>query len=74
MKYALEKTTNTHILEAENIKVRHTVGSTQVLQIEGEGMVSHGEHGIIKTDSKYVIKYVQQEFNPVTRIIENAFD
>jgi hypothetical protein len=74
MKYALEKTTNTHILEAEAIKVRHTTGSTQVLQIEGEGMVSHGEHGIIKTESKYVIKYVQQEFNPITRIIENAFD
>ncbi|EDP98286.1 hypothetical protein U8527_19980 [Kordia algicida OT-1] len=74
MKYALEKTTNTHILEAENIKVRYSVGSTQVLQIEGEGIVSHGEHGIIKTESKYVIKYVQQEFNPVTRIIENAFD
>jgi hypothetical protein len=74
MKYALEKTTNTHILEAETIKVKHKIGSTEVLQIEGEGIVSHGEHGILKTESKYVIKYVQQEFNPVTRIIENAFD
>jgi len=74
MKHFLEHTTNTHVLEAENIKVLKTIGSTQVIEVTGEGIISHGEHGSIKTESKYLIKYVQQEFNPITRIMENAYD
>ena len=37
-------------------------------------IIMHGEHGIIKTESKHIIKYVQQEFNPITRIVEAAYD
>ena len=74
MKHFLENTTNTHVLEAENIKVVKTIGSTQVLKIKGEGIISHGEHGVLITESQHIIKYIQQEFNPITRIVENAYD
>lgn len=74
MKHILEKTTNSHILEAKQIKLIKTIDSTQVLQISKEGIVTHGEHGPIKIESENVIKYVQQEFNPISRIIENAYD
>ncbi len=75
MKHFLENTTNTHVLEAPEIKVIKTVDkTTQVLRVEGEGMITHGEHGVLKTESKYLIKYIQQEFNPITGIIEAAYD
>lgn len=70
----LEKTTNTHKLRATNIKVLKEIGSTQVLEIEGDGEVTHGEHGVQVTESKHVIKYVQREVNPITKKIEEAFD
>lgn len=74
MEHYLEKTSNTHVLKASKINIIKEIGSTQVIAIEGEGIISHGEHGIIKTESPHIIKYVQQEFNPITRIIENAYD
>jgi len=36
--------------------------------------VTHGEHGTIRTESRTVIKYVQQEVNPVTKKLQNAYD
>ena len=59
MKHFLENTTNTHVLEASLIKVVKTIDrTTQVLEIEGEGIVSHGEHGTLKTESPNIIKYI----------------
>lgn len=75
MKHFLENTTNTHVLEAQSIKVIKTIDrTTQVLQIEGEGIISHGEHGTLMTESPNIIKYIQQEFNPITGIVEAAYD
>jgi len=74
MEHFLEETTNTHVLKAEKIKVVKTIDSVQVLKIKGEGIISHGEHGCIKTESEHVIKYIQQEFNPITKVVENAYD
>ncbi len=75
MKHFLENTTNTHVLEASLIKVVKTIDrTTQVLEIEGEGIISHGEHGTLKTESPNIIKYIQQEFNPITGIVEAAYD
>jgi hypothetical protein len=75
MIHTLEKNTNTHILEANKIKVVTNVdNATQVLEVEGEGIISHGEHGMLKTESQHIIKYVQQEFNPITLIVEAAYD
>lgn len=74
MKFVLEKTSNTHILEATKIEVVEEIGSTQVLKVEGDGLIFHGEHGAIKTEQPNIIKYVQQEFNPITGLVEDAYD
>ncbi len=71
---ALENTTHTHLLKAEEIEVIQTIGSTQVIEVKGDGLITHGEHGTIKTESPHLIKYIQQEFNPITRIVEDAYD
>ena len=69
----LEQSTNTHtmtdVLEATQIdssvlKVK-TTKSTKVL---------HGEHGTLAIEAPHVIKYVQQELNPVTKKLQNAWD
>ena len=44
------------------------------LKVDGDGIVQHGQHGTFKTESKNVLKYVQQELNPVTQAIQNAYD
>ncbi len=71
---ALEMSTNTHTMTAKKI-VKNDIGNGIIkLQIEGEGIVTHGEHGTLTTESPNVIKYVQQEVNPVTRMLQNAYD
>ena len=74
MKHYLEKTTNTHQVEASKIEVVQEMGSTQVLNIHGKGIVTHGEHGVLATEKPNVIKYVQKEVNPITKAIEDAVD
>jgi len=71
---ALEPSTNTHNLKADNVKAERISDSTVVLEIAGKGVVTHGEHGTVITETPDVIKYVQQEYNPVTRAIQTARD
>ncbi len=73
-KEVLEPSTNTHTLHAQNITKEDLGNGIMKLQIQGDGIVTHGEHGTIKTESPNVIKYVQQELNPVTRKLQNAYD
>lgn len=73
-KIALEKTTNTHNLEASAIEIIDEKGSTVTLKIKGDGLVTHGEHGTIVTESENIIKYVQKEINPINQKIEDAND
>jgi hypothetical protein len=70
----LEPSTNTHTLEANDVQVTDLGDSILKLNIEGDGIVTHGEHGTLKTESPNVIKYVQKEVNPVTRAMQNAYD
>jgi glutaredoxin 2 len=71
----LEESTNTHVLESENeIKMQKIGPSTLKLKIQGKGVVLHGEHGTICTESQDVIKYVQKEYNPILKAMQNAFD
>lgn len=70
----LEPSTNTHKISASNVEAKEAGDSILVLTVEGEGIVTHGEHGTLKTESKRVIKYVQQEYNPVTKAIQKAVD
>jgi hypothetical protein len=70
----LEPSTNTHVMEAQEV-VKEDLGEGILkLKVKGEGVVTHGEHGTLKTQSEHVMKYVQQEVNPVTRRLQNAFD
>ena len=70
----LEPSTNTHTLSANNVAVTDLGNGILKLRIDGAGIVTHGEHGTLTTESKDVIKYVQQEVNPVTKKIQNAWD
>jgi len=74
MKTVLEPSTNTHEMIADEILSKEVGNGVLKLTINGEGIVSHGEHGTIKTESRNVIKYIQQEVNPVTQALQNAFD
>ena len=70
----LEPSTNTHQVEANSIEKTVIDESILKLKIKGNGIVTHGEHGTLVTESENVIKYVQQEFNPITRKLQSAFD
>jgi len=70
----LEPSSNTHTLHANDVEVKELGNSILKLKVKGNGIVRHGEHGVIKTESDNIIKYVQQEVNPVTRAMQNAFD
>jgi hypothetical protein len=70
----LEPSTNTHQVSAQTIEKTIIDESILKLKIKGNGIVTHGEHGTLVTESENVIKYVQQEFNPITRKLQNAFD
>ena len=74
MKHYLEETTHTHVVKATKINVLKKEGSTQVIKVEGKGIVTHGEHGVLVTSKPNVIKYVQKEVNPITKKIEDATD
>lgn len=71
---ALEPSTNTHLLEADNIQHEVISPEITVLHITGNGVLSHGEHGTLVIESPDALKYVQQEVNPVTGAIIAAFD
>lgn len=72
----LEPSTNTHkINSTSGIEVEEFKNGTMKLKIaDGNGIVTHGEHGTLKTESKNVVKYVQLEMNPITRQLQKAFD
>ena len=70
----LEPSTNTHKMTAKNVEVKESGDGILTLTVEGDGIVTHGEHGTLKTESKRVIKHVQQEYNPVTKAIQKAVD
>ncbi len=73
-KVILEPSTNTHTMTGNNIIVKDLGNGILKLNIDGEGVVTHGEHGAIKTESPSVLKYVQQEVNPVSKKLQNAWD
>ena len=70
----LEPSTNTHVMEADKIEMKKLGNGIIQLKITGNGIVTHGEHGTIKTEAENVIKYIQQEINPISGILQNAFD
>lgn len=72
--YCLEKTSNQHTLKAPGYKIIEKDGSTETFRIYGDGFIFHGEHKILRIESDYFVKYIQQEYNPITQLTENAYD
>ncbi|MGQ7854668.1 hypothetical protein ACUN24_10505 [Pedobacter sp. WC2501] len=65
----LDEAANKHELKASKITVIKELGSTKLLKISGNGILFHNGHNIIKTESPFIIKYVQQEINPLDRTV-----
>ena len=71
----LEPSTNTHSLTSSKVEVKDMGEGILKIKTSKDGsVVTHGEHGTLCTESENVIKYVQQEVNPVTKKMQNAFD
>ena len=74
----LEKSTNTHLTKSEGVEVVNELDemTTVVLKTNNQCIVEHGHHATVSTekDTKHVIKITQQEYNPVTKKLINAFD
>ncbi len=70
----LEASTNTHTIKSNNIESVDFGNGILKIKTNGNGIVTHGEHGTIRTESEHIVKYVQQEYNPVTRLMQAAFD
>ena len=71
----LEPSTNTHRLTSTKVSVEDL--GHGILRVEvpaGHAVVTHGEHGTLATEAQHIIKYVQQEYNPVTQKMQAAFD
>jgi hypothetical protein len=74
-KFVLEKSTNTHVLESTNeIRTAEIENSITKIETGGKTILLHGEHGTLAIESRHVIKYVQQELNPVTKMMQASFD
>lgn len=72
--YCLEKTGNQHILKASGYKVINRTDIIEVFHIAGDAFVTHNEHKMLRLEKGYFIKYIQQEYNPITQLNENAYD
>lgn len=72
----LEPSTNTHKMKSDGLISKTDLGDgIMSLKIKtGRGIVMHGEHSVIVTESENVVKYVQKELNPITKAFQNAFD
>ena len=71
----LEPSTNTHVIKGGVTVTSKTEELNGiVLECEGKGIVLHGEHGVVVTEEKHVIKLTQQEVNPLTGKLTASFD
>ncbi len=73
----LEESTNTHTMTGDvDVVKKMAKMNTVVLDTNGSTIVEHGHHAIVSTEpeTKRVIKITQQEYNPVTKALMNAFD
>ena len=74
-KVVVENSKNPHVLNSENnIKVNKITDNIFDINLNGNTIVTHGQHGTLKIESQRVIKYSQTEVNPITKKIQKAFD
>ncbi|MFZ4931220.1 hypothetical protein [Chryseobacterium sp. Mn2064] len=72
--YCLEKTSNQHMMKVSSYKLLNRNDSTETFSIQGDAFITHNEHQMIRIESSYFVKYIQQEYNPITQLNENAYD
>ena len=70
---ALEESTNTHQLSHVE-RINKTNDFTEVVVDENEAVITHGEHGTMRIESKYAVVYRQNEHNPVTKSYQKVVD
>ena len=70
----LEPSTNTHTMTNTVSSKELGNGIMKLKTLKNKSKVLHGEHGVIGIESEHVLKYVQQELNPITRKLQNAWD
>ena len=72
--YCLEKTSNQHMMKVASYKLLNRNDSTETFFVQGDAFITHNEHQMIRIESSYFVKYIQQEYNPITQLNENAYD
>lgn len=72
--YCLEKTSNQHMMKALSYRVMDREDGTETFFIKEDAFIIHDEHKMLRVESSYFVKYIQQEYNPITQINENAYD
>jgi hypothetical protein len=76
-KIILEGSTNEHSTTS-NVQVVNEIENMSTIEIvtNGSMIVEHGHHFTVATekDTKKIIKITQQEVNPLTEKLQNAFD
>jgi len=73
----LEPSSNTHVISIvnknESIEVLQNKG-TDISLKANKSIITHGEHGMLVTEKKYIYKTCQKELNPITKKIQDAVD
>ncbi|MBB4807939.1 hypothetical protein HNP38_003255 [Chryseobacterium defluvii] len=72
--YCLEKTSNQHNMKVSHYKIIDKDDMTETFKITGDAFIFHNEHKTLRIESEYFVKYIQQEYNPLTQLLENAYD
>lgn len=62
------------MLKVQEYKILRRDGSTETVSISGDAFVIHHEHRMLRIGEGCFVKYIQQEYNPITNLTENAYD
>lgn len=82
-KVTLEESRNPHVLEVVNgtidlVEITPNVSYVRVIEnrtgTQTKRQVIHNEHDTLALESNFVVKSIQQEYNPVTKAFQKAFD
>jgi hypothetical protein len=69
----LEPSTNTHVMHGVKSSEKITE-SILTIKTDENARIVHGEHGTLGIESRFVVKTVQHELNPVTKGFQQVFD
>lgn len=70
----LEPSTHTHTLKAPKVTKEEVEEGVMKVDIEGEGVVQHGEHGSMNVDGGRSFKFPQFENDPIQQVMRPTYD